>query len=67
MFHLRIDNGEGKKLDRVSLDLGAEVDLTQIEAVKLFYGGTECVERSDKEVSLREFMKLFLRNFREWR
>ena len=48
LFHLRIDNGEGKKLDRVSLDLGAEVDLTQIEAVKLYYGGTECAERSGK-------------------
>ena len=48
LFHLRIDNGEGKKLDRVSLDLGTEVDLAQVEAVKLYYGGTECMERTGK-------------------
>lgn len=41
LFYLRLDAGESKKLDEVTLDFGKEVNLSDIHSVKLYYSGTE--------------------------
>ena len=35
-------------LNEVKLDFGKDVNLNEIESVKLYYGGTESVERRGK-------------------
>ncbi|WP_455672411.1 BNR-repeat neuraminidase N-terminal domain-containing protein [Phocaeicola sp.] len=48
LFNLRIEATQGKMLNEVKLDFGKDVNLNEIEAVKLYYGGTENVERKGK-------------------
>ena len=36
----------GSVLNELSIEFGRDVDLSQIEAVKLYYGGTEGAERN---------------------
>ena len=47
-FNLRIDATQSQVLNDVKLSFGKEVNLNEIEAVKLYYGGTESSERKGK-------------------
>lgn len=48
LFNLRIDATQSQVLNDVKLNFGKEVNLNEIEAVKLYYGGTESSERKGK-------------------
>lgn len=48
LFNLRIDATQSQVLNDVKLSFGKEVNLSEIEAVKLYYGGTESSERKGK-------------------
>ena len=48
LFNLRIDATQSPVLNDVKLSFGKEVNLNEIEAVKLYYGGTESSERKGK-------------------
>ena len=48
LFNLRIDATQSQVLNDVKLSFGKEVTLNEIEAVKLYYGGTESSERKGK-------------------
>ncbi len=48
LFNLRIDATQSQGLNDVKLSFGKEVNLNEIEAVKLYYGGTESSERKGK-------------------
>ena len=43
LFHLRIEATQSQMLNEVKLDFGKDVNLNEIESVKLYYGGTESV------------------------
>ena len=45
---MRIDATQSQVLNDVKLSFGKEVNLNEIEAVKLYYGGTESSERKGK-------------------
>ncbi|WP_352423865.1 sialidase family protein [Proteiniphilum sp.] len=45
LMYVRIDAGESKVLDEITLRFGEETDLSEIASVKLYYGGTEAPER----------------------
>ena len=48
LFNLRIDATQSQVLNDVKLSFGKEVNLNEIDAVKLYYGGTESSERKGK-------------------
>ena len=48
LFYLRFNAGNSKMLDQVSLKFGPEVNMADIQAVKLYYGGTEALQDRDK-------------------
>ena len=48
LSNLRIDATQSQLLNDVKLSFGKEVNLNEIEAVKLYYGGTESSERKGK-------------------
>ena len=48
LCNLRIDATQSQVLNHVKLSFGKEVNLNEIEAVKLYYGGTESSERKGK-------------------
>jgi len=48
LFNLRIDATQSQVLNDVKLSFGKEVNLNEIEVVKLYYGGTESSERKGK-------------------
>lgn len=48
LFNLRIDATQSQVLNDVKLSFGKEVNLNEIEAVRLYYGGTESSERKGK-------------------
>lgn len=48
LFNLRIDATQSQVLNDLKLSFGKEVNLNEIEAVKLYYGGTESSERKGK-------------------
>lgn len=48
LFNLRIDATQSQVLNDVKLSFGKEVNLNEIETVKLYYGGTESSERKGK-------------------
>lgn len=48
LFNLCIDATQSQVLNDVKLSFGKEVNLNEIEAVKLYYGGTESSERKGK-------------------
>lgn len=45
LFYIRINAEESRKLSEVKLRFSDEVNLTEIESVKLYYGGTEAAEK----------------------
>lgn len=46
LFRIRLNAVHGSVLNELSIEFGRDVDLSQIEAVKLYYGGTEGAERN---------------------
>ncbi|WP_455585523.1 BNR-repeat neuraminidase N-terminal domain-containing protein [Bacteroides sp.] len=48
LFYLRVDAKESRVLDEVVLELGKNVDCSEIQAVKLYYGGTEALQDKNK-------------------
>lgn len=46
LLQLRVEAGQGQTLDDVRLSFGSEVNMRDVAAVKLYYGGTDGVERS---------------------
>ena len=44
LFYIRLNAGENQTLDRVALSFGKEVKLSDIRAVKLYYGGMEALQ-----------------------
>lgn len=46
LFYLRLDALETKTLSELRLQFSDDVDLQEIESIKLYYGGTEAVQRS---------------------
>lgn len=48
LFYLRLDAKESKKLDEIILDFSKSTNLTDIQAIKLYYGGTEALQDKDK-------------------
>lgn len=48
LFYLRIEATQSQVLNEVELSFGTEVKLNEIAAVKLYYGGTENVERKGR-------------------
>lgn len=49
LFYIRLNAGENQTLDNVVLSFGKEVKLSDIQAVKLYYGGTEALQDRDKK------------------
>lgn len=49
LYYLRLDAKENKVLNEVTLDFGKEVDLFEIQSIKLYYGGTEALQDKNKE------------------
>jgi sialidase-1 len=49
LYYLRLDAKENKVLNEVTLDFGKEVDLSEIQSIKLYYGGTEALQDKNKE------------------
>lgn len=48
LFYIRLNAGENQTLDNVALSFGKEVKLADIQAVKLYYGGTEALQDRGK-------------------
>ena len=48
LFYLRLDAKKSKKLDEVILDFSKSTNLTDVQAIKLYYGGTEALQDKDK-------------------
>lgn len=48
LMQMRIDAQESKKLNRISLEFGKEVNLKDIKSIKLYYGGTEALQDREK-------------------
>ena len=48
LFYLRIDARHCKTLEEVTVDFGSQVNLNDIAALKLYYAGTEGVQREGK-------------------
>ncbi len=45
LFYVRIDAKEARELNELKLKFGKEVNLNEIQSVKLYYGGTEAFQR----------------------
>lgn len=45
LFYVRIDAKEARELNELKLKFGKEVNLGEIQSVKLYYGGTEAFQR----------------------
>lgn len=48
LFYIRLDAKESKMLDEIILDFSKSTNLTDIQAIKLYYGGTEALQDKDK-------------------
>lgn len=48
LFHLRIDASASRCLDSIRLCFGEDVNMSEVAAVKLYYSGTESVQRMGK-------------------
>ena len=46
LFYIRIEAQQAKQLNEVTLQFGEDVNLSEIKAVKLYYGGTEAAQRA---------------------
>lgn len=49
LFYFRLDARENRMMDEIVLDLGKSVNLSDIQAVKLYYGGTEALQDRGKK------------------
>ena len=49
LTYLRLDAKETKTLDNVTISFGKNVPLSQIKAIKLYYGGTEAPQDRGKK------------------
>lgn len=49
LFYFRLDAKESKTLNDVVLNLGKEVNLSEIQSIKLYYGGTEAFQDRGKK------------------
>lgn len=49
LFYLRLDAKESRMLENLVLKFGEHTDLSEIESVKLYYGGTEALQDKDKK------------------
>ena len=49
LFYLRLDAKESKILNEVVLDLSKSINVSDIQAIKLYYGGTEALQDRDKK------------------
>lgn len=49
LFYLRLDAKESQTLNDVVLNFGKGVDLSEIQSIKLYYGGTEALQDRDKK------------------
>ncbi|WP_307984534.1 sialidase family protein [uncultured Bacteroides sp.] len=49
LLYLRLDAKESRVLDEVVLDFGKSAPVSDIQAVKLYYGGTEALQDRDKK------------------
>src|SRR5574344_820106 len=54
LFYLRIEVKDSKRLDKVLLNIGKEVNLMNIAAIKLYYGGVEAIQR-EKEKAYKPY------------
>lgn len=45
LYYVRIDSPEAKELNEIVLNFSKDVNLNEIQAVKLYYGGTESTQR----------------------
>lgn len=50
LFYFRVDAKVGETLNRVKLLLGKETDLSDVQALKLYYGGTKRLKENEKNV-----------------
>lgn len=48
LFYIRIDAKENQRLDEIILDLGKNTNRSDIQAIKLYYGGTEALQDRSK-------------------
>lgn len=48
LFYLRLDAKESKKLDEIILDFSKSTNLADVQAIKLYYGGTEALQDQNK-------------------
>ncbi|MDO5664062.1 MAG: sialidase family protein [Bacteroidia bacterium] len=48
LFYIRIDAKEAKELNELKLKFGKDVNLNEIQSVKLYYGGTEAIQRKEQ-------------------
>ena len=48
LFNIRLDAKESKMLDEVVLDFSKSTNLTDVQAIKLYYGGTEALQDQNK-------------------
>ena len=48
LFYIRIDAEKSKKLNEIQLRFSDEVNLAEVESVKLYYGGTEAPQNKGK-------------------
>lgn len=49
LFYMRLDARETKTLDKLEVTFGKEVPLSDIQSVKLYYGGTDALQDRDKK------------------
>ena len=48
LFYLRVDATDSKMLNELKFKIADDVNLQEIESIKLYYGGTEAVQRADQ-------------------
>lgn len=49
LFYFRLDAKESRTMDEIVLDFSKSVNLSDVQAVKLYYGGTEALQDVDKK------------------
>lgn len=49
LYYLRIDAKRSNRLDNITLKFGKDVNLSEIQAVKLYYGGTDARQNENKK------------------
>ena len=68
LFNIRLDAKESKMLDEVVLDFSNSTNLTDVQAIKLYYGGTEALQDQNKNrFAPVESTSLAIDRVRHWR